>query len=85
MYLGKVYVSYKPSVFDPQGDVIKTSLHQLNFQGVESVTQGKYFEIKLVATNLTEATANLVKMAEELLINPNTETYQYAIDEIEVL
>lgn len=84
MYLGKVYVSYKPSVFDPQGDVIKTSLIQLNFQGVDSVSQGKYFEIKLTATSLAAATDNLVKMTEELLINPNTETYQYAIDEVEV-
>ncbi|WP_413627591.1 phosphoribosylformylglycinamidine synthase subunit PurS [Fructilactobacillus vespulae] len=83
MYLGKVYVSYKPSVFDPQGDVIKKSLNQLGFQNIGQVKQGKYFEIKLTDDSFEEAEANLKKFTEELLINPNTETYQYDIVEDE--
>lgn len=83
MYLGKVYVSYKPSVFDPQGDVIKKSLNQLGFQNIGQVKQGKYFEIKLTDDSFEEAEANLKKVTEELLINPNTETYQYDIVEDE--
>lgn len=84
MYLGKVFVSYRPSVFDPQGDVIKNSLHQMTFENVQAVTQGKYFEIKLDAKDLDQAKQDLIKLTEALLINPNTETYNYDIQKVEV-
>ncbi|WP_429970596.1 phosphoribosylformylglycinamidine synthase subunit PurS [Fructilactobacillus sp. Tb1] len=82
MYLGKVYVSYKPSVFDPQGDVIRKSLDQLGFEDINQVKQGKYFEIKLDDDSKNQAEDKLKKVTESLLINPNTETYTYDLAEI---
>ena len=45
LYLAKIYVTYKPSILDPQGEVIKAALHRLDFNTVEGVNQGKYFEV----------------------------------------
>ncbi|MBJ7659640.1 phosphoribosylformylglycinamidine synthase subunit PurS [Weissella confusa] len=76
MFLAKIYVTYKPSILDPQGEVIKSALHRMNFETVETVTQGKYFEVTM--SNAYEAAAydEAVAYTEALLINPNTETYR---------
>ncbi|MDR3190972.1 MAG: phosphoribosylformylglycinamidine synthase subunit PurS [Lactobacillaceae bacterium] len=82
MFLAKIYVTYKPSILDPQGEVIKSALHRMDFKAVEQVNQGKYFEIKLTA-DTKEAAAQLVKsFTEELLINHNTETYRFDLAEV---
>lgn len=76
----RINVTYKPSVFDPQGATIKDSLHALGHAAVKEVTVGKFFDVELAAPR--EAVAALVKqMAEELLVNVNMETYQYEIME----
>ena len=43
----RVFVTLKPSVFDPQGRTIAEALHSLGYDGVEDVRQGKYFELDL--------------------------------------
>ena len=37
----RVFVTLKPSVFDPQGKTIVDALHSLGYGGVEDVRQGK--------------------------------------------
>ena len=37
----RVFVTLKPSVFDPQGQTIADALHSLGYAGVEDVRQGK--------------------------------------------
>ncbi|MDN6899880.1 phosphoribosylformylglycinamidine synthase subunit PurS [Oenococcus sicerae] len=85
MYLAKIYVTYKPSILDPQGEVIKSALHRLNYKNVESVMQGKYFEIKLDAENLITAKQEVEAFSDELLINVNMETFTYELSEIAVV
>ena len=46
----RVFVTLKPSVFDPQGRTIADALHSLGYGGVEDVRQGKYFELDLATT-----------------------------------
>ena len=53
----RVYVTLKPSVFDPQGRVVADALVTLGYQDVQDVRQGKFFEVELTASD--EATANL--------------------------
>ena len=54
----RVFVTLKPSVFDPQGHTITEALHQMGYGGVEDVRQGKYFELTLpTATKAQAATA----------------------------
>ena len=43
----RVFVTLKPSVFDPQGKTIADALHSLGYGGVDDVRQGKYFELDL--------------------------------------
>ncbi|ADG39869.1 MULTISPECIES: phosphoribosylformylglycinamidine synthase subunit PurS [Leuconostoc] len=77
MYLAKIYVTYKPSILDPQGEVIKSALKRLDYAGVAQVSQGKYFEVKLDAKNIDAATAEVESFTDALLINQNTETYHF--------
>ena len=46
----RVFVTLKPSVFDPQGRTIADALHSLGYGAVDDVRQGKYFELDLATT-----------------------------------
>ena len=50
MYFVKVYVTYKQSVLDPQGEAVKGAVHRLGYQEIEEIRIGKYFEIKVKKT-----------------------------------
>ena len=82
MYNAKIYVTYKESILDPQGEAIKTALHRLNYENAKGVTVGKYFEIKIEdhGQNIEE---QVRKMSDELLANINMETYRFEISRIE--
>ncbi|MDR3241101.1 MAG: phosphoribosylformylglycinamidine synthase subunit PurS [Lactobacillaceae bacterium] len=82
MYLAKIYVTYKKSILDPQGEVIKAALHRLDYQSVEKVNQGKYFEIELNAADEATAEKEVKAFTEALLINHNTETYRFDLAEV---
>ena len=43
----RVYVTLKPSVFDPQGRVVADALTPLGYDDVKDVRQGKFFEVEL--------------------------------------
>ena len=45
----RVFVTLKPSVFDPQGTTVAEALHTLGFGSVDGVRQGKYFELDIDA------------------------------------
>ena len=77
MYLAKIYVTYKPSILDPQGEVIKSALTRLDYTGISQVSQGKYFEVKLDARDVEAANAEVKSFTDSLLINQNTETYSF--------
>ena len=50
----RVFVTLKPSVFDPQGHTITEALHQMGYTDIEDVRQGKYFELKLPGRTASE-------------------------------
>ena len=76
----RVFVTLKPSVFDPQGKTIVDALHSLGYGGVEDVRQGKYFELVIDATSPDEARRVAVEAADRLLANPVIESYRVDID-----
>jgi phosphoribosylformylglycinamidine synthase len=79
----RVFVTLKPSVFDPQGKTIADALHSLGYGGVEDVRQGKYFELDIDARRPDEARALAAEAAEKLLSNPVIESYRIEIvDEV---
>lgn len=80
MYLAKVYIQYRPTVSDPQGQTIQGALHQLGFNSVTGVRAGKYMEIKLDAVSEDVATDQVRDMCDKLLANPVIEDYRFEIE-----
>ena len=76
----KVFVTLKPSVFDPQGQTIADALHAMGYTGVGDVRQGKFFELELQSTSADQARALAAEVADKLLANPVIESYRIDID-----
>lgn len=81
-YRGKVIVTLKPGVFDPQGVTIRNALHTLSYREVEEVKTGKYFEIILELENRQQAEKRIQEMCDKLLTNPVIENYVYQVEEM---
>ena len=69
----RVYVTFKPSVLDPQGHTIRAALQGLGHKGIEDVRQGKYFEVTM------QPGEDLDAIAREVLSNPVIEDYRIEI------
>jgi phosphoribosylformylglycinamidine synthase PurS subunit len=75
----RVTVTLKSGVLDPQGQAIVGSLKSLGFDGVNSVRQGKVFDIDLEATDEAAAELTLGLICERLLANTVIENYSIEI------
>ncbi|WP_246601428.1 phosphoribosylformylglycinamidine synthase subunit PurS [Enterococcus alishanensis] len=82
MYFVKVYVTYKDSVLDPQGEAVKGAVHRLGYDTIEDVRIGKYFEIKVAKSN-RPIEEMIEEICDKLLANVNMETYRYEISTME--
>jgi len=79
----RVFVTLKPSVFDPQGKTVTDALHTLGYDAVRDVRQGKYFELDIDARGADEARRLASEAADKLLSNPVIESYRIEIvDEV---
>ena len=72
----RVFVTLKPSVFDPQGRTIADALHSLGYGDVNDVRQGKYFELDLATQDEGHARTLAAEVADKLLANPVIESYR---------
>ena len=75
----RVYVTLKPSVFDPQGRVVADALSSLGYEDVRDVRQGKFFDLELSDTDPVAAKARVTEMADKLLANPVIESYRVEV------
>ena len=75
----RVFVTLKPSVFDPQGTTVAEALHQLGFAAVKNVRQGKYFELDIDAATPEDARRLAAEAADKLLANPVIESYRIEV------
>lgn len=75
----RVTVTLKEGVLDPQGKAIEHALGSLGFAGVDSVRQGKVFEIELAETDPAKAEDALKAMCERLLANTVIEDYSVSL------
>jgi phosphoribosylformylglycinamidine synthase PurS subunit len=71
----KIKVTLKNGVLDPQGKAIEGALGSLGFSGVNSVRQGKFFEVELAETDRAKAEVLLKQMCEKLIANTVIENY----------
>ena len=76
----RVFVTLKPSVFDPQGRTIVDALHSLGYHNVADVRQGKYFELDLATTDSARARTLAAEVADRVLANPVIESYRIEVD-----
>ena len=76
----RIYVTLKPGVLDPQGKAVEHSLHDLGFDEVTDVRQGKYLEVELSTTDKAKARADLDEMCKKLLANTVIENYRIELD-----
>lgn len=76
----RIYVTLKPGVLDPQGKAVEHSLHDLGFDEVADVRQGKYMEVELSTTDKAKAEADLDEMCKKLLANTVIENYRIELE-----
>jgi len=77
----RVFVTLKPSVFDPQGTTVADALHTMGYEAVKDVRQGKYFELEIDAATADEARRVAAAVSDRLLANPVIESYRIEIEE----
>ena len=76
----RVFVTLKPSVFDPQGKTIADALHSLGYSGVAEVRQGKFFELDVAAASADQAKAIAAEVADKVLANPVIESFKVEVE-----
>ena len=72
----KVIVTLKNGVLDPQGKAIQQTLNGMNFNNVEEVRQGKFFEIEVNEKDENKAKSAVDEMCKKLLANLVIEDYK---------
>jgi len=77
----RIIVRLKAIVHDPQGEAIWQSLQHMSYSHIESVRQGKIFDIELKGMNEAEARPLLEEIAHKVLANPVIEEYAIEIGE----
>jgi len=72
----RVIVTLKDGILDPQGKAIEGALKSLDVPGVESVRQGKVFDIEIAESDAARADALLKEACEKLLANMVIEDFR---------
>ena len=73
-----VDVMLKPEILDPQGQAIQRALPSLGFSQVNSVRQGKHFELEVEGDDPAAAAE---EVAQTLLANPVIEHFTVRVVE----
>ena len=75
----KIFVRLKSGVLDPQGLAVSKSLQSLGYDGIESVRQGKMFEVEVNTTDKAKAEQMLKEAAAKLLANTVIEDFEISL------
>jgi phosphoribosylformylglycinamidine synthase len=73
-----VNVTLKSGVLDPQGKAIEHTLHELGFDEVMEVKQGKVIELEIMDNTRED---RIKDMCDKLLANPVIEDYKIEISD----
>jgi phosphoribosylformylglycinamidine synthase PurS subunit len=77
--IGRVFVTPKPELLDPQGQAIRHSLHALGYTEVADVRFGKYLELEVTGADLEAVRQRLEEMCRRLLANEAIEEYRIEV------
>jgi phosphoribosylformylglycinamidine synthase subunit PurS len=73
----RVYVSFKTTVLDPQGQTIRSALNGLGHKSIADVRQGKFFDVEIApGRGRAEAEREMDQIARDVLANPVIEDYR---------
>jgi phosphoribosylformylglycinamidine synthase subunit PurS len=75
----RIHVFLKEGVLDPQGKAVASALKTLGFDEVESVRQGKFFELETGPVPAGEAESRLKVYCQKLLANPIIENFRVEV------
>ena len=75
MFIGKVNITLKESVLDPQGTTVKKVLHDMGEDMVADLRIGKYIQLKLNSIDIETARQDADRLCKKLLVNGVIETY----------
>ncbi|MEO0853703.1 MAG: phosphoribosylformylglycinamidine synthase subunit PurS [Cyanobacteria bacterium J06648_11] len=81
-YSAKIVIGLRPSVLDPAGTAVESSLHQLGYEDVQHVRIGKHVTLTLQADSEAEAEQKVRRMCDQLLANPTIEIYQMTLQQM---
>jgi len=79
MIKARVFVSFKPSVFDPESKVICNTLNSLGYLNVIDTKVNKFFELTFNETDHEIVKQQLSEISKNLLVNPNIENYTFEL------
>ena len=82
MYQARIYVTLKPTVNDPQGLTVLSSLRRLGFENAGDVRVGKYLLVNLDETDRAKAERSVTEMCQKLLANPVIEDFRFELEEM---
>ena len=71
-----VVITLKKDVLDPQGKTIKKALEGMNFNNINEIRQGKFFEISIDEENKNKANEKVEEICKKLLANLVIENYK---------
>ena len=73
----RVFVSFKSTVLDPQGQTVRSKLQELGYPDIQEVRQGKFFDISIADSALRDqARRDIDTIAHEVLANPVIEEFR---------
>lgn len=76
----RVFVSLKTTVLDPQGQTVCSALHGLGHMSIDSVRQGKFFDIAIAdGASREQVRTEIEAIAHDVLANPVIEEYRVEI------
>jgi len=75
----KIYIKYKEGILDPQGRVTGNALKSIGISGIDTLTIGKYIEVNFGDVSKDKAKEIAEESCKKLLVNPNTQTYNFEI------
>jgi phosphoribosylformylglycinamidine synthase PurS subunit len=73
----RVFVSFKTTVLDPQGQTICGALNGLGHKSIQGVRQGKFFDVDIApGADRDQVKVEMDQIARDVLANPVIEDYK---------
>ena len=80
LFVAHVFVMPKPSILDPQGKAVVSSLHSLGYDEVRDARLGKLIQLELDGPDQATVATRVEEMCKRLLANGIIEDYRFELE-----